>query len=108
MVAVFVTAGDDAHVDLTSSMESSPTEEPAQQPCGGCRTSPFAVVGNGDGSVIVAGPIKFDEAQSNAIDLIVAGESVDLSGVMGGGKTVTMHEGLQRRRAAGCKTVDYC
>ena len=66
------------------------------------------MVGNGDGSVIVAGPIKFDEAQSNAIDLIVAGESVDLSGVMGGGKTVTMHEGLQRRRGVGCKTVDYC
>ena len=35
MVAVFVAAGHGAHVDLTSSVESSPTEEPAQQPCGG-------------------------------------------------------------------------
>ena len=67
----------------------------------------FVVAGSGDGCVIVAGSIKFDEAQSNAIDLIVAGECVDLSGVMGGGKTVTMHEGLRRRRAAGCKTIDY-
>ena len=38
MMAVFVAAGHGAHVDLTSSVESSPTEEPAQQPCGGTLT----------------------------------------------------------------------
>ena len=39
MVAVFIAAGHGAHADLTSSVESPPTEEPAQQPCGDTLTT---------------------------------------------------------------------
>ena len=36
----------------TSSVESSPTEEPAQQPCGDCRVCPFVVAGSDGGCVL--------------------------------------------------------